>query len=375
MIRVQNASMKRFSEYIRHRSLYIFGAGPTIRNFDKRYPMYALEARITAFVDNDPAKQGQAYQYFARKIEVYSPEQFRKRIEKNAVIIIATRFYDEVVQQLDTYGELDGVECFILNFVEHHYEENVDIEDEICSSKSELPQIPKVIHYCWLGGKPFSELEEKCIASWKKFCPGYEIVRWDENNYDWSKNPFMKKAVEEKVWGYAPDFARIDIVRQNGGFYFDTDVELVRPIEELRYHSAFAGMEWGTDLVNFGQGFGARAHFGLFEELLTAYEDNRKLYDAEGVRIPSPYIQTASLKEHGFDAAGGKRNVEGMFIYPPQYFCARNIFTMGVDVLPQTYSIHHFEGTWAREEDRRVNEQAKKRAESVRNRMQELQDV
>lgn len=88
--------------------------------------------------------------------------------------------------------------------------------------------IPKIIHYCWFGGAEIPEHDKKCIESWKKYCPDYQIIRWDESNYDYKKNPYMKEAYEAKKWGFVPDFARLDIVYEHGGIYLDTDVEIIR---------------------------------------------------------------------------------------------------------------------------------------------------
>ena len=88
--------------------------------------------------------------------------------------------------------------------------------------------IPKKIHYCWIGGNPLPELAIKCIESWKKYCPDYEIIEWNEKNYDFRKNQFMREAYDEKKWGFVPDYARLDIIYEHGGIYLDTDVEILQ---------------------------------------------------------------------------------------------------------------------------------------------------
>ena len=84
--------------------------------------------------------------------------------------------------------------------------------------------IPKVIHYCWFGGNPKNEVIEKCIDSWKRYCPDYKIIEWNESNYNIVKHPFMKKAYDAKKWAFVSDYARVDILNQYGGVYLDTDV-------------------------------------------------------------------------------------------------------------------------------------------------------
>ena len=93
--------------------------------------------------------------------------------------------------------------------------------------------IPKTIHYCWIGGNPLPESAKKCIKSWKKYCPDYKIVEWNESNYDFTRVPYMKEALQAKKWGFAPDYARLDIVYTHGGIYLDTDVEIVKPFDPL----------------------------------------------------------------------------------------------------------------------------------------------
>ena len=90
--------------------------------------------------------------------------------------------------------------------------------------------IPKIIHYCWLGGKPLTPLAKKCVESWQRIMPDYEIKRWDESNYDFKKNKFMANACRQKKWGFVPDYARLDIIYNYGGIYFDNG--------ELRQHRA-----------------------------------------------------------------------------------------------------------------------------------------
>ena len=117
--------------------------------------------------------------------------------------------------------------------------------------------IPKIIHYCWFGGTEIPEADQKCMASWRKYCPDYTIMRWDESNYDYTKNQYMREAYEAKKWGFVPDFARLDIVYTYGGIYLDTDVEIIRNIDDLLVNSAYMGFESGGAAVNPGLGFGA----------------------------------------------------------------------------------------------------------------------
>ena len=132
--------------------------------------------------------------------------------------------------------------------------------------------IPKIIHYCWFGGKPIPEKDQRCIASWKKQCPDYEIRKWDETNYDVSKNQYMKEAYQAEKWGFVPDFARLDIIYNYGGFYLDTDVELLKPLDDLLPNKAVMGFEDGRN-VSPGLIIGAEKNHSTIRLLMEVYRD------------------------------------------------------------------------------------------------------
>ena len=116
--------------------------------------------------------------------------------------------------------------------------------------------IPPHIHYCWFGGAKKPRLAEKCIASWKKHCPGYEITEWNESNFDISAYPYAEYCLKNRKWAFLSDFVRLDVVNRYGGIYFDTDVEAVRSFDPLLEYGAFYGFE-NDDNIATGLGFGA----------------------------------------------------------------------------------------------------------------------
>ena len=203
--------------------------------------------------------------------------------------------------------------------------------------------IPKIIHYCWFGGNPLPPMAKKCIASWKKYCPDYEIVLWNEANYDFAKHPFMKQAYEQKKWAFVTDYARLDIVYNNGGLYFDTDVELLRSPDELLSHSLFMGFE-DKHYVATGLGFGSVAGHPLLKQLCDDY--NKITFSSEKM-IPCPVIQTETLRSIGLHDDTGEVQLldNGVAIYPSRFFAPRNAVNLP-EALPDSYSIHHYEASW-----------------------------
>ena len=108
--------------------------------------------------------------------------------------------------------------------------------------------IPKIIHYCWFGGNELPENMRRCMESWKKYCPDYEIRRWDESNYDFNRISYSSEAYQVQKWGFVTDAIRLDVVYRYGGIYLDTDVELLKPLDDLLEHSAFFGFEGGRQV-------------------------------------------------------------------------------------------------------------------------------
>ena len=206
--------------------------------------------------------------------------------------------------------------------------------------------IPKKIHYCWIGGNPLPELAIKCIESWKKYCPDYEIIEWNEKNYDFRKNQFMREAYDEKKWGFVPDYARLDIIYEHGGIYLDTDVEIIKPLDSLLKEQGFAGMEQ-PGIVALGLGFGAEPKLPLIKELMTYYE-NRSFYNPNGSldTAASPRIQTKTLIEHNLKEEDKIQVIEGMKIFPCEYFCPENPYTGKTQITKNTFFIHHYMASW-----------------------------
>ncbi|MGH4038742.1 MAG: glycosyltransferase family 32 protein [Sphaerochaeta sp.] len=206
--------------------------------------------------------------------------------------------------------------------------------------------IPKKIHYCWFGGGPIPQKDQKCIESWKKFCPDYEIVQWNETNYDIRKNKYMSQAYDAKRWGFVPDFARFDIIFNEGGFYLDTDVELLRSLDELRENDAYMGFE-GGNWVNGGIGFGAIKGHELIRELRDMY-DAMSFVNEDGTLnlLPSPHYITEFLETKGLERNDTMQEINGMTIYPKEYFAPKDYYSGKMEITDNSISIHQYNASW-----------------------------
>ncbi|MGN0182437.1 MAG: glycosyltransferase family 32 protein [Candidatus Ornithomonoglobus sp.] len=222
-------------------------------------------------------------------------------------------------------------------------------------------EIPKIIHYCWFGNNPKPELAIKCIESWKKYCPGYEIKEWNDGNYDLNSCNYIKEAYRAKKWAFVSDYARFDILYNNGGLYFDTDVELIKPIDDIVQNGAFMGEERPyvedadilTELtVNPGLGLGVEAGNPFYKEILEYYKNIHFLKDnGELNEVTVVYHTTDLLKKYGLQQKPGIQNIMGINIYPKDYFCPMDYKTGELSITQNTRSIHHYHQSWLDEKD------------------------
>ncbi len=212
--------------------------------------------------------------------------------------------------------------------------------------------IPRVIHYCWFGNatKPRSVL--KCIESWKKYCPDYEIIQWTEKEIDIAMNQYTKEAYDLKAWGFVPDYLRLWIIYTYGGIYLDTDVQIIKGFDPLLKYHAFAGMET-YEFVNFGSGFGAEPGNEIIKEHMEMY-DQLHFVNEDGTlnRLPSPFYTTEIMKRHGFEVGKeGIQNAGDFVLFPSEYFCPKNYATGITTLTKNTFSIHQFDSSWLTEEE------------------------
>lgn len=207
-------------------------------------------------------------------------------------------------------------------------------------------KIPKIIHYCWFGGNPIPESNKKFMESWKKFCPNYEIIEWNESNYDVTQNRYMKEAYENRQWAFVSDYARLDIIYEHGGIYLDTDVELIKPLDDLLNLKGFIGFTENKKLCNTGLGFGAIPKLPIIKEIRDGYENLVFIReDGSFDQTPCTYFQTDILLKKGLKQDNSMQEIEGLTIFPDEYFCPRNWIGQ-THITQNTYSIHHYEGSW-----------------------------
>ena len=202
--------------------------------------------------------------------------------------------------------------------------------------------IPKKIHYCWFGRGKKTKLMERCIRSWRKYCPDYEIIEWNEDNFDLDMNGYTRWCYDNKKYAFLSDYARLVIVAEQGGIYFDTDVEVVRPIDPLLGNKAFFGFE-NDSFVATGLGFGSVAGGEAVKRMLAEYDS---LLDGKHGTIGCPVLNTQALESMGLEKNGQYQKLGETVIFPAEYFNPYDDPTGRLNKTDNTYCIHWFAKTW-----------------------------
>jgi hypothetical protein len=175
-------------------------------------------------------------------------------------------------------------------------------------------------------------------------CPSYEVLRWDESNFDISSHPFSKSAYEAKAWAFVSDFARLKIIFENGGIYLDTDVELVKSLDLILDNKCFVGQQQGVGLCNTGLGFGAVCGSKVIEQMLTKY-DNLHFDWSIAKSIACPILNSEALAELGWRSSDNVEVLNDVTVYPPRFFDP--VAPGQSDILcNDTISVHHYVNSW-----------------------------
>lgn len=207
--------------------------------------------------------------------------------------------------------------------------------------------IPKVIHYCWFGKGEMPELALKCIESWHKYLPNYEYKLWNEENFDVNIVPYTKEAYEARKFAFVTDYVRLWALYNEGGVYMDTDVEILKPLDDLLHLSAFTGYEGSKTQPPVTGLMASEPHGEWVKEQLDAYENVHFIKEDGSFDMTTNTVRISQImRANGFVQDGKYAVYKDMHVFPTEYFCPRQ--TTGEFFLTEnTYCDHHFMGTWS----------------------------
>lgn len=325
------------------KAIICYGAGMLPRYIEPLFIQYGLARYIRLFLDGNREKEGKSISFQNREVKIACPEYLKSIEAEKCVILITAEKYDEILDQISSYIDLNQWECYVYPLLNRSFFRSMIPEPFIYRSKD---CIPKTIHYTWFGKGKKSELHSKCIESWKRYCPNYEIVEWNESNYDIYKNSYIKQAYQREKWAYVSDYARMDILYRYGGIYLDTDVELLKNIDALLETEAFLCFgEWPAP--NSGAGMGCIKRHPIIKEIMETRESIEFIQEDGGndARTNSNY-EMQVLMRHGFHMDFSYQMKDGMILYPPDVIAPVSITGRDSFLTDRSIGIHYCNNSW-----------------------------
>ncbi len=341
MIKIRNCSIEQFAKLVEKKECYCFGCGKQAEGFFQKYSSLHMEGNISGFIDNAQEKNGTIIVINGVEMPICSFQKFLEIRGQDSIVLTTSMYCHKMIEQMDAEPQLNDMECYVDFFIEDAF-----IPQYFKKTYADRPKIPKVIHYCWFGRGDIPAQFLSYIESWHRYCPEYEIIRWDETNYDVTKSRYMKQAYDAGKWAFVSDYARLDIIHQYGGIYLDTDVELIKNLDDLLYDEMYCGFEQ-NNYVNFGLGFGAIAGHDVLAELMEWY-NNMDFVNKDGKynQTACAVYQLQAMVKRGFSVSNVYQCKDKIALYPSEVLAPQNLLGDEIHITENTYSIHHYSSTW-----------------------------
>ncbi|MCR4895825.1 MAG: hypothetical protein K5891_03500 [Lachnospiraceae bacterium] len=340
-------TLAAYFEQLKTKDIVCWGSGKRFRSSTLRFLQKSgLLDRLRGFVDIPGTKRSLPD---GESMPLLPKERIAQMDRERTVILIAVSGYDEVLAQLRADAALSAFEAIPSMYPEFLYEDLQLLTAEkppLHYHKHDAPVIPKVIHAIWFSGDPLPDLYRKCLDSWKRYAPDFEIRIWDLNSYRPEGCLFFDQAIADGNWAFASDYARADILRRYGGVYMDLDVEMLRPIDDLLYNDAYMGFE-SMDRIECGSGMGAAPGHPVLQEICESYE--RRPYrkeDGSWDTSTCPVRYTQIIEKHGLRKNGSFQSVEDITIYPFETLTCKSFDTGVIYRTEHSYTVHHHNGSW-----------------------------
>lgn len=228
-------NIREFVDIVKDKRIVCWGIGNYFNAFLDSVEVWQRELHFGYLIDNALDLHGSRKDIFGSLVSILSFEQYLKVHKVNDVIIISTVHYSEIMEQIEQSGK--NIPVIVYTKIRHGNSEVV------VNRRENSMVIPPVMHYCWFGGKSIPEQDQAYIDGWRRMCPDYEVICWNEQNFDVNQIAYTKFAYENGKWAFVSDYVRIYVLYHYGGIYLDTDVELLKNLDELRYQYAYMGME------------------------------------------------------------------------------------------------------------------------------------
>ncbi len=340
-------TISEYFETLKTKDIICWGSGKHFRNLT--YPFLCksgLIDNLIGFVDFPGLTDTVIGK---RPYDRISKYKLGKMNSKNTLILIAVTGYEEILSQINSDAGLAKIEAVPSIYLESLYEDVLLLDVDkppVDYRKHDKQVIPKIIHGIWFSKEPMPELYQKCLESWRKHSPDYEIKIWDLDMYKPDHCLFFEQAIEHKNWSFASDYTRADLLYRYGGVYMDLDVEMLRSIDDLLYNDAYMSFE-SLDRIECGSGMGAKPAHPIMKEICESYK-NRPYLREDGIWDNStcPVRYTKVIEKHGLKKNGGFQFVDDITIYPFEVLTGKSFDTGIIYNTDLSYTLHHHNGSW-----------------------------
>ena len=352
-MRFINLPYEEFLKIRRDRNIILFGASSAWKYYLSTFPDISSEVLDNTLfaVDNNPEKQGKQLEVNSRRIPIENVEKLKKEDNYIILITVSLVYQKSICEQLLSLGLDENTECYSLPLMTYNFAEtDNNCVKEYFDKHTVMVNTPK-IHSFWFSGEEKPDLYKRCIDSWYRHCPDFEIIEWTAKNYDVTKNRYMKEAFEHKKWAFVSDYARLDVIYQYGGIYMDMDVELLAPISLLLNADSFFCRQ-DDGYLELGSGFGAKAGDSLVGDMLETYK-NRKLILEDGKvdMTAQPEWLSEVLKKHGIDKCYDSQIIGNCLILSNDYITC---YTDKNSIQNAKMGVHWHNGAWLDDRDREI---------------------
>jgi hypothetical protein len=354
--------VREFEEQTRDKKVYCYGVTNELNSLLLENQELMLAKRITAVVSLRKLNVD-SQRTLLNSPPIINYRRFKEDYQNdpNIVLLIMDTNIKEAWDLLKASGEIfDSLKVYhypLFMFYDHFTE----LPQALLDMRQGEACIPKRIHYCWFGSGEISDRDKAYIEGWKKIMPDYEIVFWNEDNYDVYKHPYTAEAYKDGAYAFVSDYARLDIIYNHGGIYMDTDVEVLKPFDDLLYSDSFFGFSH-HGLINTGQGFGAAPGTQIVKEMRDIYDGAVYVHNQMSRNSP---IETLSFNRRGY-VSGNRFFISGKdVIYPVEFFAPMSIFYGLPTLSDNCYSIHRYNWVWLDQKNKTKRLEMRKYYESI----------
>ncbi|GHV12680.1 hypothetical protein AGMMS49938_05740 [Fibrobacterales bacterium] len=332
------------------KQIICYGTGSVALSSEDIFRKSGIDKNLCCFIDRNPKKHGTTLAFSGRDVIIRGIDELCAMDLSNKVLLLTLEVFGAVIESLNQYPELDNLECYIFPALNRSYIKQAIANDEFCRSGYKIrggeERIPRTIHYCWFGGTEIPPFMKECIASWSEHNPNYEIVKWNENNYDVYQNNYIKQAYQAGNYAFVSDFARLDVLYKHGGIYFDTDVKVLKNLDDVLYNNSFiAYSKWSV--LNSAVS-GSMAGNEIIQKMRDYPRSTIDFVNTDGsynLDNNSVY-ESATLAKFGFHKNFIHQSIMGMTVYPPCFFSTAVMSGLNYDIDERTYAVHYAVGTW-----------------------------